>query len=146
MNNFSEFFRIDEHAHLVALVTHLAALFETRGDTINFAALVCEARRHNLVSEAVIASAASVLRSVSPLRSKVSILRSNLFAHRSASLSYKAAFELAAVTPFELRDLTDAGRKIANILLVARGQPTVAFTSFTNEHTKAMLHALGKCS
>ena len=36
MNAYSEFFRFDTHAHFVSMVIHLAGLFESGNDTVNF--------------------------------------------------------------------------------------------------------------
>jgi hypothetical protein len=141
-NHVPEFFRFDEHAHLVSLVTHLGSLYERRSDTINLEALITEADSNNLVPPDVIALAKASLASVSDLRPKIAILRSNLFSHRSASLPYDDVFKKAAITPFQIRDLTDAGRDIANHLLAARGMEGVIFTGTTTAHTSAMLREL----
>ncbi len=142
MNRFPEFFRFDEHANFVSLVTHLASLFESRGDTINFEALIAEAEEDGLVAASLVAEAKEALASVSDLRPKLAILRSNLFSHRSNSLSYGAAFDKAAITPNQFRDLTLAGLKIANALLVGREQREVFFTNTTADQTLGMLQAL----
>jgi hypothetical protein len=146
MNRFPEFFRFDEHAHFVSLVTHLASLFERRSDTINFESLVDEAEVNNLMPANFIAEARAALDSVAHIRPKVAILRSNTFAHRSASLSYEDAFRKAAFTPNQLRDMTVAGLSIANALLAGRGLGPVLFTKSTAEHTRGMLRALDECS
>ena len=142
LNRFPEFFRFDGHAHLVAMVTHLASLFENRRDTINFQALLQEAVQNNLVSSAALTEAQNTLQAVAHLRPKVAILRSNLFSHRSASVSYDEAFRLAAITPFQLRDLTDAGLSIASTLLVAIGQKECFYLPGTPEQLGAMLDTL----
>jgi hypothetical protein len=142
MNRFPEFFRFDEHAHFVSMVTHLASLFEYRQDTINLEALVNEAKTKKFVADDRVKVAMDALSEVQPLRPKLAILRSNLFSHRSGSLSYEGAFEKAAITPFQFRDLTDAGRVVANALLTGRGQREVFFTGTTMRHTASMLDAL----
>lgn len=142
MNDFPDFFRFDEHANFVSLVTHLASIFERRNDTINFETLITEAEDEKLVSTEHIAKARSALSSVAELRPKVAILRSNLFAHRSNSLSYSEAFRKAAFTPNNMRDLTIAGLEIANALLTGRGQKEVFFASSTADQTMAMLRRL----
>ncbi|QNN69430.1 hypothetical protein [Thermomonas carbonis] len=142
MNRFPEFFRFDEHANFVSLVTHLASLFENRNDTINFESLIAEAEKDGLISDDRIADAKSALSSVSHLRPKLAILRSNLFSHRSKSLSYEAAFDKAAITPNQFRDLTSAGLTIANALLVGRGQREIFFTKTTASQTLKMLQTL----
>jgi hypothetical protein len=47
MQCFSEFFRLDEHAHFVAFVVHIAALFDKRRDTIKLPRLVKEPQGSN---------------------------------------------------------------------------------------------------
>jgi hypothetical protein len=142
MNRFPEFFSTDGHAHFAAMVNHLASLFENRKDTINFQALLQETTASSLVSNVALAEAKNILQSVATLRPKVAILRSNLFSHRSASLSYDEAFRKAAITPFQLRDLTDAGISIANILLVARGQKECSYIPAAPEQLRMLLDTL----
>ena len=142
MNEFPEFFLFDSHAHLVALITHLAGLFESRKDTVNFEALISEAESSDLVTPDTLAKAKVILGSVSALRPKVAILRSNVFSHRSASLSYENAFTLAAVTPYQLRDMVAAGMEIANVLLAARRLPEAFYSGSTLEHLKGLLQVL----
>ena len=146
MNRFPEFFRFDSHAHDIAMVTHLALLFENRPDTINFSALILEAEAGNLAPAAALVKAKSTLDSVSALRPKIAVLRSNLIAHRSASISYDNAYAKAAITPFQLRDLTEAARSIINVLLISRGLQECFFAPSTIAHTRAMLQALTESS
>jgi hypothetical protein len=75
-------------------------------------------------------------------RSKVTILRHNLFAHRSASLTYSEAFEMAGLTREQLADLTETALKIANALLLARGLPDQFFHPGPREHAEALLRTL----
>lgn len=142
MNRFPEFFRFDSHAQFVALVTHLASLFESRSDTINFSALISEAEVDQLIPVTALAAAKGKLDQVSDLRPKLTILRNNSFAHRSASLSYDNSFIRAAITPFQLRNLIDAGFGIINTLLTERGLQECFRTRSTLEHAKGMLRAL----
>ena len=142
LNRFPEFFRFDSHAHFVAMVNHLASLYEKRQDTINFEALIQEASQGQLVSSAALAEAQQQLQVVAALRSKVAILRSNLFSHRSGSVSYQRAFELAAITPFQLRDLTDAGLSISSIFSRARGLAECLYIPATPEQLRRMLDEL----
>ncbi|MCH8012988.1 MAG: hypothetical protein IIA61_13760 [Candidatus Marinimicrobia bacterium] len=144
MNRYSEFFRFDTHAHFVSMVVHLAGLFETRSDTINFTALVDELDTSGLFPPEDLGQAQDVIKEIQNLPSKLAILRSNLFAHRSASLSYKEAFRKADVTPNQLRDLTVAGLRIANILLHARGLPEQHFHELSRKDAERLLHDLAQ--
>lgn len=142
INEYSEFFRFDQHAHFVSFIVHLAGLFENRGDTINLPRLVQEFGASCLVSAETIAEAEKLLSLVDALPPKVAILRNNLFGHRSASLSYADAFEKAAVSPNELRDLTDTALQIANHLLTARELKEQSFHPLPLTDVKATLNAL----
>ncbi len=142
MQDFSEFFRFDPHAHFVAFVVHIAALFEKRRDTINLPGLAKEMKVAQLISVQDMTEVGALLRQAEQWASKVTILRNNLFAHRSATLSYADAFEKAAVTSNQLRDLTEIALKIANHLLLVRGLNDHFFNPLPSEHAEAMLKAL----
>lgn len=144
MNRYSAFFRFDSHAHFVSLVVHLAGLFECRKDTINFNTLIKEAIASGLFATEAIDSAREKITKIQDISSKLVILRSNLFAHRSGSLSYKDAFSKADVTANQLRDITAAGLQIANLLLLARGLPEQFFYEPPRRHIEALLCDLTK--
>jgi len=144
MNRFPEFFRFDAHAHDIAMVMHLALLFENRRNTINFSALILEAKEEGVVPAEELGKAKSTLDSVSALRPKVAILRNNLVAHRSDTISYADAYVKAAITPFQFRDLTEAALSIVNTLLIARGRKEIFFVPATLAHAREMLQALTK--
>lgn len=146
MNRYSEFFRFDIHAHFVSLVVYIAALFENRRDTVNFPALIEEAEAAKLLPPGALDQAKTAFAEIHDVLSKVAILRSNLFAHRSASLSYEEAFQKADITPNQLRDLTEAGLHIANIFLVARGRSEQFFHELSRKYIEALLDDLAKKS
>ena len=144
MNHYPEFFRFDSHAHFVAFVVHLAALFERRNDTINLPVLKAELEEAGALESATAASAEAILNEAKPLIPKVIILRSNLFAHRSASVSYAQAFELADVTANQLGHLSDLSLRLTNCLLLARGLKDRVFHTISRAHLKGLLDAIGK--
>lgn len=142
MNRYPDFFRFDSHAHLVALISHLAVLYESRPDTINYGSLISEGESKDMLSSDAIDRARSILHSQDGVAKKVTILRSNVFAHRSASLSYEDAFRRAAICPDSIRDLANAGISISNILLADRGLDECFLATTTSTDTKRMLCAL----
>jgi hypothetical protein len=144
MDDFSEFFKFTIHAHFVAFVVHMAALFETRNDTINLWRLAKDMKAANMLLSKAAAEVDALLREATPVASKVTILRSNLFAHRSDSVSYASAFELAQVTPDQLHNLTEIALKIANQLLLAKGLRDQFVHPGPHEHAGALLQALLK--
>lgn len=90
------------------------------------------------------AKAESILSEAKPLVPKVIILRSNLFAHRSPSLSYAEAFKLADVTANQLGGLSDLSLGLVNCLLIARGLKDRIFHTISRAHLKALLDGIGK--
>jgi hypothetical protein len=144
LNEYSEFFRFDVHAHFVAYIVYLVGLFENRADTVNLAALVREAERSGTHRPDTIAGAHKLLAQARPLSSKVAILRSDLFAHRNISLSYAAAFRRASVSPNELRELTDIGLRIVNPLLAAKGFQEQCFHELARCDAERVFDALAK--
>jgi hypothetical protein len=144
MNEYPEFFRYDSHAHFVAFVVHLAGLLETRSDTVNLEALISEATATNALPGTLTSQTEPVLVGLKPLRRAVMILRSNLFAHRSSSMSYAEAFKTAAVTPNELRRGTESLLSLVNLLLRSRGLPEQSFNEASQRHLREMLNAIEK--
>ena len=144
MRCYSEFFRFAPHAHFVSFVVHIAALLEKRNDTINLPRLAKELKESGLISAQDAAEVDLLLDQAAPLASKAAILRNNLFAHRSATLSYAGAFRKAAVTLNELRDLTGIALKIVSRLLMARGLKGHVFNKLPVTDAKKMLKALSQ--
>ena len=143
MNAYPDFFRFDTHAHFVSFTVYMAGLVERRTDTTNLSHLTAECEASGTVSVAALGSAKAALSRTEPIRPKVVILRNNLFAHRSASLSYEEAFRIASVTPNQLRDLTVDALDVANSLLVGCGGQRKWFHERPLEHAKKMLRKIG---
>ncbi len=141
MNRFSEFYRFDPHAHFVAMVMYLSQLFESRSDTLNLPFLIQKASSEG-ITVAVIDQARSVLEAARPLVSKLMILRSNLFAHRSAKLSYAEVFDLAEITADQLRDLSGSSLRVVNLLGRAVGVGEKLVHALSPAHAEAVLQAL----
>jgi hypothetical protein len=143
MNQYSEFFRFDDHAHFVSFIVHIAALFDNRRDTISLPRLVREAQSSTRIPATTVDCARPMLTRALSLSGKVAILRHNLFAHRSASLSYGDAFRQASVTVDELRELTETAMDLVNQLLVALGEPEQLHHTFPRDDAVRLLDALG---
>ena len=144
MNLYSEFFRFDSHAHFVAFINHIAALLEKRDDTINLPRLAKELKKSGLISTQDTADVHALLGQAAPFACKAAILRNNLFAHRSAALSYPEAFNKAAATPNEWRDLAETALKVVNRLLTARGLQEHDFDTDPLTDVEAMMKALSQ--
>ena len=144
MDKFSEFFIFDSHAHFVAFVVHIAALYKELSNTVNLPQLAKEMKKKFLISNQDADEVHELLSTAEPLVKKVTILRNNLFAHRNNALSYADIFKKADVTPDELRELTDIALKVANHLLIAHGLEDADFNPTPLKHVGDMLKALSK--
>lgn len=142
MNEYSEFFRFDSHAHFVSMVLYLGQLFETRHDTLNLASMVKEAEQSAETSHDEVVAAAGEFAAAKVLATKVTILRSNLFAHRSSSLSYADVFRKAEITPDQLRELTEAALAVINRLRRAVGKEDKSFHALSREDVVDVLETL----
>jgi hypothetical protein len=140
MRRFWAFFQYDPEAHFVSFVIYIAALFDKRRNTISLPHLVKDARQS--IRNADVVEVDALLAQANPLATKVTILRNEVFAHRSATISYDDAFKEADVTPDQLRDLTELALKIVNRLLRARGCANYSFDRLPLKHAAAMLNAL----
>lgn len=143
MDEYSEFFRFTPHAYLVTYVVYIAGVFETRRDTISFAALISQMKAAGQL-EGQEEAVSNLLSVAKPIAKKVAVLRNNAIAHRTVSMSYDDVFKQAEVTPGELRDLTDVALEIANRLLRACGLQDQYFTDLPREDAVSMMTALAK--
>jgi hypothetical protein len=74
----------------------------------------------------------------------VALLRHNLFAHRSRSMTYACVFERAKLTPHDLRELTEVALNIVNLLIEAQGCPTRVYSELPREEAQRLLDALAR--
>jgi hypothetical protein len=142
MREYNEFFRFTPHAYLAAYVIYMAGVFDRSKGTISLAPLFREvSRTGNLNTQDVSIIDTLLLRS-KPIVEKVTTLRHNAFAHRSAHISYDGVFKRAAVRPDQLRELTNVALEIGNKLLLARGLQPQCFSELPREAAEAMMQAL----
>lgn len=143
LNLYSEFFRFDPHAHFVSFIVHIAALFESRNDTINIPSLLIEAATFGIKQKAV-ERMQSQLQATSAVVPKSIILRSNLFAHRTANLSYDEVFKTANVTPDELRALSNSSIEILGELAERVGVHVPFVNDEPTNHLRGLVDAIAK--
>lgn len=145
LNTYPEYFRFDSHAHFVSMVIHLAALYEKRDGTVNLAGLINQAEVAG-VSKMALDSARALMSKHAAMSSKTAILRSNLFAHRSASMTFAEAFQKAAIKPNDLRDLTVVALNITNILLNDLGMEEECFHVLSREDVEKLISHLANAN
>lgn len=141
MNRYPEFFRFDSHAQEVAYTIYLCHIFEDDSKTLNIPNVVKEAKARGL-SAGYITVAEKALKDGLPIWKKLVIIRSNLFAHRSASLSYSGAFKKASITPNEIRRLAELGLEAINSLRTALAQKDYGFSALSGKDLKELLEEI----
>jgi hypothetical protein len=143
MDEYSEFFIFTPHAYLVAYVIYTAGVFDKDPKTISLPHLVREVKAAGQLKGEAAEAVAALLVKAKPLAGKVLILRNNVFAHRSARISYNDVFKMADVTHAQHLDLTDMALEIANCLRQARGLPDEVFREFARKDAEEIMTALG---
>ncbi|QIG49213.1 hypothetical protein G5V57_16705 [Nordella sp. HKS 07] len=137
MNEYPDYFTFDSHAHFVAHIVHMAMLYEGGGDTTNLRALRKELGAR--LDAKAVASLDQLFAKAHQTEKKVRILRNNVFAHRSARITYDDVFKMAKLTPGQLRELTEASRDTVNIFLETIGQANLEFHPYPEKQLVRML-------
>ncbi len=143
MNQFSEFFRFDREAHFFTFTVTMAALFETRNDTINLGRLMKDLEQTKGANPDQLSAAMENLDAAVAIAAKVTTLRRKLFAHRSGHFSFPSVFQEADVAPDELRSLSDQTLAIVNHLRSSLGLAERYFHPNAVGHLQEMFVALG---
>jgi hypothetical protein len=143
MREYNEYFRFTLHAYLVAYIIYMAGAFDKRRGTISLPHRAREMKTGGLIKGQDAAKIDALLAEAKPVADKIIILRHEAFAHRSAHILYNDVFKMAAVTPIQLRDLTEVALRIANCLLLARGPQDECFAELPREAAESMMKALG---
>src|SRR4030095_7155848 len=85
LREYPQFFNNSLEAHFLAMVVELYKLFETRKDTVNFPTLIGVIRQDKLLDKKLLGEVESSLTALKPIWVKITVLRSELFAHTALS-------------------------------------------------------------
>ena len=136
-DEFWHYWRFNEHALLVTFVIHMASLFETRPDTVNLYKLWDHLRVQS-GTEQMQEEVSRLFLEAAPIAKGLTILRSNVMAHRSARIEYSDAFKYASLTPDAMRRLTELSLAIVNLMRIHFGKHLLEF----DEHALNDLRAI----
>jgi hypothetical protein len=142
MNEYSEYFLFNESVYLSSTINAIYSLTENRPDTLNILASVkmVEERLSERATE--IDQIRQEYRNANDKLEKIAILRNNVFAHRSAKLTYEATFEKVQMTPNDVRDSLTTCLGALNALLSLLGADKVEFRELPRDDFVAMLDDL----
>ncbi|NWG02155.1 MAG: hypothetical protein HXY44_04765 [Syntrophaceae bacterium] len=142
LDDYPLYFKTSLHAHFVAMVISLYRLYEPRKDTINLPQLLSLLKKHSRISDQEIKSMESDINSMKPLWKKVSILRNNLFGHRSSKLVDDDVWEKASVTPNQFKKLIDDSKRLLNRMTRLWDRRSHAFNLSATSDTLRLLEDL----
>jgi hypothetical protein len=142
LNRYHGFFSAAINAHFVAMLMALYRIYETRDDTHNFPSLLERLEVDRAVGEDLIRSLRLQHKTLKPLWVKVSILRNDVFAHRSVTLDTNAAFAKAGATGNELKELVEKTKAMLNELTGSLRDSMHAFNLTATRDTIRMLEDL----
>jgi hypothetical protein len=144
LNAYPLFFQTSLHAHFVAMIISLYRLFETRSDSINLPQLVDLFESEGSISDNEIQRFRREIKLLRPLWVKVSVLRNNMFGHRSNALDNDDIWKKAKVTPNEFKKLIDGSKRVVNDMTSKWDYSGHAFNLSATEDTVDLLEDLKK--
>ena len=144
MNGYTMFFQTSIHAHFVALLVALYRLYEKRSDTINIPGLLKLFGKNDYISKEALNDIRKLHQEAHNLWIKVSILRNEVFGHRSIKYGVAKVFKRAGVTPNELTDLIQKTRVLLNKITHEWDRDTHAFNLEASHDTINLLDDLTK--
>jgi len=139
---YKPFFEISLHAHFVAMIIAIYKLFETRSDTVNMHQLIELLKKEGVIPQRKIQKIESKIKEIKPLWVKVSILRNNLFGHRSNTLYFEEIWDKAEITQNKLKKLIDESKIILNEITSLWGNFGHAFNESATQSTMNLLENL----
>lgn len=129
---FPTHFQLSRHAYLNLLIVTLYMTMENKRETINFVQLLKEVKTNSKFTQEHIKHIEEMLTEAKIIWSKISILRSNQFAHCNYDLSQNGVFEKANIKPNEFKLFINQLEKMLNYITRIYNKSSHAFNS---DHT-----------
>lgn len=142
LNIYHHFFVMSLHAHFVAMLFSIYRLYETRKDTINLPQLMKLIKDEGSIPQQDLNLIEKDINNIKHLWKKASILRNNLFGHRSKSLDSPSVWKQAQVTPRQFKQIIDESKSILNRITYLRNRSSHAFNLSSTEDTIKLLEDL----
>ncbi|MNS06313.1 hypothetical protein D3C72_377350 [compost metagenome] len=143
MNQFSEFFRFDEHAHFVNMIMLVSSLYDPTGKTITVRSVINKAVAEGHTALKGMVPVCDTFADDAAIKG-VLHMRNKLYAHRDTASTVAGVYADAALTADDIRDLIQRAQwMIDRVVEVVGGQPVVRNT-IVGEHVSKMLKTLKK--
>ena len=141
MDEFSDFFRFDEHAQFVSMIIHCGAVWDRTKGSVGLMSLASR-----ILDQKRCPSDKALFDEITNYQSEAAglvTIRKEAIAHRSAKFDYSKAFERAQLIPSAVPAAMDSWLAVANILRTRIGLPKEYFSTQPLNHVRAMIHKLG---
>ena len=141
LNEFSEFFRFDEHAHFVSMVIHCAVVWDNVSGTVSQPTVskqILDPRRFP-ADQTLTDDIAGRAKEAGGLVK----LRHEAIAHRSVQFDYSAAFRRAGLVPNSVAGMLEAWLQLINRLRIRKSLSEVIFAEIPLQHLQQLIHSLG---
>lgn len=144
MERFCQFFDSIVRAHFTALIVTLYRVYERGPKVDTLRQLHEDAQSQNLLKSTAKSEAANIHSSVEATWRKVSIVRSNVYGHKSTKLSPELAFEKAKLTPNEIWNMIDLCQRLFNLIAKALTGTTHTFNVNATEDVHNLMTRLAR--
>ena len=139
---FPTHFEISKHAYLNTLIVTLYMTLENRKETINIRQLVKLIKKNRKFSPADLILIEKDIESAKTIWKKISILRSNQFAHFNYQLSLSGVFKKANIMPVEFKEYISQLESILNKVSHIYNGSVHAFNIDNKYSTKQFMDSL----
>jgi hypothetical protein len=142
MNQYVTYFKAAIAAHFTALLVCLYRLYETRRDTHNIPQFIDRLESEKALDAETLKTLRAMHEEAKPLWKKVSILRNEVFGHRSLEIDTDTAFKKAQITGDDLKELVAITKTLLNHLTLKLHDSTHAFNLSAASDTLGIMETL----
>jgi len=140
--HFKEFFEPVAYSNLTSMIIALYKLYENRRDTLNFEKLYNKVDKLELLDKNSKNNFMKRQKECKNIWKKVTIIRSNLLAHRNYKLTRNQIYKKAKLSPNQMKRLIELSLKNFNALWLKVEKYPKKLDNFTNRDTLQVLKAL----
>lgn len=139
---YKDFFETVAYANITAMIIALYKLFDKNKKSLSLRKIIRDAQKLKIIEEAGVNTLNRSVEKVDSIWSKVMILRSNLFAHRSDTLTVNEIYKKAKITPNQMKELMEVALEILNSICLKTDKSKRRFEDFVARDTYNVLNAL----
>jgi len=140
--HFKNFFEPCAFAHINMLIVDLYKLYDRKN--LSLPKILKDAQTIGILSRSEVEKMDRKIKEAKLIWSKITILRSNLFAHRSCKLTKSAIYKKAKIKPNHIKRLIELSVKIFNMVYVKVHKRRRNLDDGTRQYTHKLLQLINK--